>query len=104
MDDEAWRQWFGVTLTQRELEVVRCLMRGLTTYETANHLGLSQDTIKSQLCRIFDKLGVSTRRELLLFAGGSGNGPEGADAAGIVVRKPKSPHSGSGAAAASLDE
>ena len=97
MDHEAWR-----TLTQRELEVVQCLVQGLTNHETANHLGLSEDTIKHHLCLIFDKLGVSTRLELLLFYLQAGS--EGADAAGILVRKPRDPHSSSGAAAASLDE
>lgn len=52
-------------LSKREVEVVRCVTEGLTNREIADHLGLSQHTIKNHLFRIFDKLGVSNRIELL---------------------------------------
>ncbi len=52
-------------LSKRELEVVRCLAEGLTNREIAARLGLSQHTIKNYLFRVFDKLGVSSRLELL---------------------------------------
>ena len=52
-------------LSKRELEVVRCLAEGLTNREIAERLGLSQHTIKNYLFRVFDKLGVSSRMELL---------------------------------------
>lgn len=54
-------------LSKRELEVVRSLAEGLTNREIAGHLGLSQHTIKNYLFRIFDKLGVSSRMELLFL-------------------------------------
>src|SRR5437868_6136319 len=54
-------------LSQREMEVVRCLAEGLTNREIANRLGLSQHTIKNYLFRIYDKLGVSSRLELLFM-------------------------------------
>jgi len=54
-------------LSKRELEVVRSLAEGLTNREIAEHLGLSQHTIKNYLFRIFDKLGVSSRMELLFL-------------------------------------
>jgi DNA-binding CsgD family transcriptional regulator len=54
-------------LSKRELEVVRCLAEGLSNREIAEHLGLSQHTIKNYLFRVFDKLGVSSRVELLFM-------------------------------------
>jgi DNA-binding NarL/FixJ family response regulator len=52
-------------LSKREVEVVGCLAEGLTNKEIAERLKLSQHTIKNYLFRIFDKLGVSSRTELL---------------------------------------
>lgn len=54
-------------LSKRELEVVRCLAEGLTNREIAERLSLSQHTIKNYLFRVFDKLGVSSRLELLFM-------------------------------------
>ena len=65
-------------LSKRELEVVRCLAEGLTNREIAGRLGLSQHTIKNYLFRVFDKLGVSNRLELLyLTLAQPANGPAG---------------------------
>jgi len=52
-------------LSKREQGVVRCVTEGLTNREIADRLGLSQHTVKNHLFRIFDKLGVSNRIELL---------------------------------------
>jgi len=54
-------------LSKREVQVVRCLAEGLTNREIAERIGLSQHTIKNYLFRIFDKLGVSNRIELLFM-------------------------------------
>jgi two-component system nitrate/nitrite response regulator NarL len=54
-------------LSKRETEVVRSLARGLSNREIAERLGLSQHTVKHHLFRIFDKLGVSNRIELLFM-------------------------------------
>lgn len=54
-------------LSKRELQVVRYLAEGLTNREIAEQLKLSQHTIKNYLFRIFDKLGVSSRVELLFM-------------------------------------
>jgi len=54
-------------LSRREMEVVHSLAQGLTNREIAERLGLSQHTIKNYLFRIFDKLGVSSRLELLFM-------------------------------------
>jgi DNA-binding NarL/FixJ family response regulator len=55
-------------LSKREEDVVRLLMEGLSNREIASSLSLSEHTIKNYLFRIFDKLGVSNRMELLLYA------------------------------------
>jgi DNA-binding NarL/FixJ family response regulator len=55
-------------LTKREEEVVRLLGDGLQNREIAQELSLSEHTIKNYLFHIFDKLGVSSRVELILYA------------------------------------
>jgi len=54
-------------LSKRELEIVRSVAQGLTNREIAEQLHLSPHTIKNCLFRIFDKLGVSNRVELLFM-------------------------------------
>ena len=54
-------------LSKREIQVVRSLAEGLTNREIAEQLKLSPHTIKNYLFRIFDKLGVSSRIELLFM-------------------------------------
>lgn len=54
-------------LSRRELQVVHCLAEGLTNREIGSRLGLSRHTIKNYLLKIFDKLGVSNRVELLFL-------------------------------------
>jgi DNA-binding NarL/FixJ family response regulator len=52
-------------LSARERQVVEYLAGGMTNREIAKALSLSPHTVKNYLFRIFDKLGVSTRTELL---------------------------------------
>lgn len=55
-------------LSNQEARVVRLVANGLTNREIATDLGLSEHTVKNYLFKIFDKLGVSTRVELALYA------------------------------------
>jgi DNA-binding NarL/FixJ family response regulator len=55
-------------LTPRELEIVRFIVEGSTNRDIAARLAISEDTVKHHLRSIFDKLGVSNRLELGLFA------------------------------------
>ena len=53
-------------LTRRELQVVQSLAEGLTNRESGLGLCLSRHTIKNYVRKIFDKLGVSNRVELIV--------------------------------------
>lgn len=66
-------------LSKRENEVVRYLAQGLTNREIAQRMDLSQHTIKNYLFRVFDKLGVSSRVELLFMALSQNTGGEQAN-------------------------
>jgi two-component system, NarL family, nitrate/nitrite response regulator NarL len=64
--EEARQRKFG--LTPRELEIVSAVVAGYSNKEIAEYFKISEDTVKHHLSNIFDKLGVSTRLELALFA------------------------------------
>ena len=55
-------------LTHREEQVVALVADGLSNREVARELGLSEHTVKKYLFHIFDKLGISSRVELVLYA------------------------------------
>lgn len=55
-------------LTRREEQVVALVADGLSNREVAEELALSEHTIKKYLFLIFDKLGISSRVELVLYA------------------------------------
>jgi DNA-binding NarL/FixJ family response regulator len=55
-------------LTPRELEIISAVVAGYANKEIAEHFKISEDTVKHHLSNVFDKLGVSTRLELALFA------------------------------------
>ena len=63
---EPLRKDFG--LTPRELDVVAAIVAGYTNRDVAQKFSISEDTVKHHLTNIFDKLGVSNRLELALFA------------------------------------
>jgi DNA-binding NarL/FixJ family response regulator len=52
-------------LSSREREVIQYVASGMTNREIAQALGLSRHTVKNYLFRIFDKVGVSSRTELI---------------------------------------
>jgi len=55
-------------LTPREEQVVNLVADGNGNREVAQCLGVKENTIKKSLLRIYDKLGVSNRVELVLYA------------------------------------
>jgi DNA-binding NarL/FixJ family response regulator len=56
------------TLTRREKAVISCLMQGFPNREIARCLSMAEQTVKNHLRAIFDKVGVSDRLELVLYA------------------------------------
>jgi DNA-binding NarL/FixJ family response regulator len=56
------------TLTRREKGVIGCLMQGFPNREIARCLSIAEQTVKNHLRSIFDKVGVSDRLELVLYA------------------------------------
>ncbi len=65
-------------LSKREMEVVGCVAQGMTNREIAKRLNLSEHTVKNYLFRIYDKLGVSSRVELLFMTLSRTSSPESA--------------------------
>jgi DNA-binding NarL/FixJ family response regulator len=57
----------GTRLTDREMQVVQCAAAGKTNKAIAAELRLSEHTVKNYLFRSFEKLGVSSRIELLFY-------------------------------------
>jgi two-component system nitrate/nitrite response regulator NarL len=56
------------SLTAREQAVTRLLVDGLKNREIAQALHVTEHTVSNYLHRIFDKLGVSSRVQLILYA------------------------------------
>ena len=55
-------------LTKREGLIVSMVTEGLPSSEIASKLGVSPSTVKNHLYRIYQKLGISNRSELILYA------------------------------------
>ena len=55
----------GSQLTPRQRDVVQILMNGATRAEVAEELGISENTVKSNIREIYKRLGVKNRAELV---------------------------------------
>jgi DNA-binding NarL/FixJ family response regulator len=62
----AKRRGVSDLLSKREHDVAQGVTKGLTNREIAVELGLTEHTVKNYMFRIFEKLGISTRVELVL--------------------------------------
>jgi DNA-binding NarL/FixJ family response regulator len=65
-------------LTEREEQVASMVIEGFTNQEIAARLGVSAHTVKNHLLRIYEKLGISSRMELNLYATGNRERARGA--------------------------
>ncbi len=55
-------------ISKREREVIACVAQGFKNKEIGEKLFISEQTVKNHIHNIFDKLGVSDRLELALYA------------------------------------
>jgi len=58
----------ALTLTQREMQIVGAIVEGASNKDIGQQFNLSEQTVKNHLSHIFDKVGVSNRLELALYA------------------------------------
>jgi DNA-binding NarL/FixJ family response regulator len=65
-DAQTRKRQFG--LTKREFEIIGKIVAGYTNKDVAQKFQISEDTVKHHLTNIFNKVGVSNRLELALFA------------------------------------
>ena len=55
-------------LSERELEVLRCVVQGLPNKLIARRLGISEKTVKAHLTRVYHQIGVTDRTQAALWA------------------------------------
>lgn len=55
-------------LSPREMEILRCVTRGLSNKEIATELGISHQTVKNHMTSILDKINVSDRTQAAVYA------------------------------------
>jgi pimeloyl-ACP methyl ester carboxylesterase/DNA-binding CsgD family transcriptional regulator len=56
------------TLSPREREILALMTDGLANAEIAERLAISEKTVRNQISKLFDKLGVWTRAQAIVFA------------------------------------
>lgn len=74
------------SLTPAEQRTMSLIVRGLTNGETARVLGVSPNTVRNTLARIFQKVGVSSRSELAFVVQSQGADDEVPKARGEAYR------------------
>ena len=56
------------TLSEREIEVLRLMAKGVSNKDIADQLSITQSTVKTHITSIFQKLNVTTRTEAVTSA------------------------------------
>ncbi|MGH2614834.1 MAG: helix-turn-helix transcriptional regulator, partial [Thermomicrobiales bacterium] len=64
-EDIAWLTVAAYRLSAREEEVVRLVVRGLSTKQISTQLFIAEHTVQRHLSNIFEKVGVRSRRDLV---------------------------------------
>ena len=68
LEEAERKRSLGLTLTAKEMEIVRYLAQGLTNSEIADKFFVSERTIKSYLTVIYEKLQVKSRAQAIAVA------------------------------------
>lgn len=55
-------------LTEREIEILRLIARGMTNRQVSNHLWISERTVDNHVQNIYKKLNISDRTQATLYA------------------------------------
>jgi len=55
-------------LTEREMEVLQCLVEGMSNKEIADRLFISDKTVKIHVSKIFKKFDVKSRSQVVIYA------------------------------------
>jgi len=58
----------ALKLTDRELEVLRLVAKGLSNRDVANHLAISENTVKNHVRNMLEKLQLHSRMEAVMYA------------------------------------
>ena len=65
---QLWYRNAGRRLTLREMDVLDCLVKGMSNREIGRSLYMSEKTVKTHLTSIFCKLHVQGRTQALIYA------------------------------------
>jgi len=76
-------------LSKREQDVVRWLAEANTNSEIARKLNLSENTVKNYLFHIFNKLGVSSRVEVIIYAASQRSGGQSIQKDKTMAKRPE---------------
>ena len=72
-------------LSQREIQILRCLLNGNSNKMIANHLHITEATVKVHLKSLLRKINASNRTQAAIWALNNGIGEQPAEAAGVTA-------------------
>lgn len=64
---EMWDAGNKERITAREMDVLKCMVKGYSNQDIANALGISEKTVKNHLSGLFHKLKVKDRTQALIY-------------------------------------
>ena len=64
---EMWDAGNKERITTREMDVLKCMVKGYSNQDIANALGISEKTVKNHLSGLFHKLKVKDRTQALIY-------------------------------------